>query len=74
MASTFNAKKVHKDGKAELTIGLDENAKIIDGEGSTLKIRNIDGTDAKIAKENIPGMPDNVSETNKLITGRSKKV
>ena len=68
MASTFNAKKVHKDGKSELTIGIDENAKTIDGIGDTLKITNADGTATKIAKENIVGMPENVSETNKLVT------
>lgn len=68
MASTFNAKCVHKDGKAELKIGIDKNAKIIDGDGQTVTFKNIDGSDAKIDKKNIIGMPDNVSETNKLIT------
>lgn len=73
MASTFNAKKVHKDGKSELTIGVDENAKTLDGIGNTLSIKNADGTNAKIAKENIPFLPDNVSETNKLVTQEDLK-
>ena len=68
MASKFNIKTVHKDGKAELTIGLDENAKTIDGIGNEVLITNEDGTAAKIAKSNIIGMPDNVSEENKLVT------
>lgn len=73
MASTFNTKCVHKDGKSELKIGIDENSKIIDGNGKIVKITNNDGTDAKIAKENIIGMPENVSETNKLVTQEDLK-
>ena len=73
MASKFNVKTVHKDGKSELTIGVDENAKTIDGVGDTLVIKNADGSDAKIAKENIVGMPSNVSETNKLVTQEDLK-
>lgn len=68
MASSFNAKCVHKDGKTELKIGVDENAKIIDADGKTIQFKNTDGSNAKIDKNNIVGMPDNVSETNKLIT------
>ena len=68
MASTFSVKKVHRDGKTELTIGIDENAKTIDGIGKEIIIRNVDGSPAKIANENIVGMPENVSETNKLVT------
>lgn len=68
MASTLNAKTIHRDGKAEVKLGLDENAKILEGEGDELIIKNIDGSDAKIAKENIIGMPTNVSDDNKLVT------
>ena len=68
MASTFNTKAVHKDGKAELKIGIDDNAKIIDGVGDEFIIKNSDGTNAKIAKENIPYIPDNASDKNKLVT------
>lgn len=68
MASTLNAKTIHRDGKAEIKLGLDNNAKILEGEGNELVIKNTDGTDAKIAKENIIGMPFNVSEENKLVT------
>ena len=68
MASKFNVKTVHKDGKAELTIGVDENAKTIDGIGNKIIIKNEDGSAAKIAKENIIGMPENVSDENKLVT------
>ena len=73
MASKFNIKSVHKDGKSELTIGVDENAKTIDGVGNEIKITNADGSDAKIAKENIPGMPSNVSDKNKLVTQEDLK-
>lgn len=73
MASTFNTKCVHKDGKSELKIGIDENSKIIDAMGKIVKITNNDGSDAKIAKENIIGMPENVSETNKLVTQEDLK-
>ena len=68
MASTFSVKKVHRDGKTELTIGVDENAKTIGGFGKEIIIKNVDGSPAKIANENIVGMPENVSETNKLVT------
>lgn len=68
MASTLNAKTIHRDGKAELKLGLDNNSKILEGEGTEFIIKNADGTNAKIAKENIVGMPDNVSEKNKLVT------
>lgn len=68
MASTWNVKTLHKDGKAEVKIGIDENAKIIEGEGKEVVIKNTDGTSAKISKENIPGMPDDVSDENKLVT------
>lgn len=68
MASTLNAKTIHRDGKAEVKLGLDENAKILEGEGKAFIIKNADGSDAKIAKENIIGMPDNASDENKLVT------
>jgi hypothetical protein len=68
MASTFNAKTIHKDGKTELRIGLDDNSKILEGNKDELIIKNPDGSDAKIAKENIVGMPNDVSEENKLVT------
>ena len=68
MASKFNIKTVHKDGKSELTIGIDENAKTIDGIGNEVFISNEDGSPAKISKENIVGMPENVSDDNKLVT------
>ena len=54
MASTLNAKTVHKDGKTELKIGLDKDSKILEGHEGTLTIKNADGSDAKIARENIP--------------------
>lgn len=73
MASSFNVKSVHKDRKSELTIGLDENSKTIEGIGKEILIKNKDGTDAIIAKENIPGMPDNASEKNKLVTQEDLK-
>lgn len=69
MASSFNAKAIHRDGKAEIKIGLnDDNVKIIEGIGTEFLIKNNDGTSAHIAKENIIGMPENVSEKNKLVT------
>lgn len=68
MASNFNIKSVHRDGKSELKIGVDENAKIIDGIGKEILIKNEDGSPAKIAVENIPYMPENISENNKLVT------
>jgi len=68
MASNFNMKCAHKDGKSQLTIGVDENSKTIEGINDELIIKNKDGSAAKISKENIPGMPDDVSEENKLIT------
>lgn len=69
MASSFNAKAIHRDGKAEVKIGLnDNNVKIIEGIGDEFLIKNIDGSSAKIAKENIIGMPESVSEKNKLVT------
>ena len=73
MASVFNLKGVHKDGKAELKIGLDKNAKIIDGEGNEIVFRNDDGTPAKISKENLPFIPDNLSEKNCLVTQEDLK-
>lgn len=68
MASTLNAKTIHRDGKAEIKLGLDNNAKILEGKGNELIIENTDGTPAKIAPENIVGMPEGVSDTNKLVT------
>lgn len=68
MASSFNAKCVHKDGKTELKIGIDESAKIVNADGEVIQFKNSDGTDAKIDKKNIVGMPENVSDENKLIT------
>ena len=73
MASNFNMKAAHRDGKTEFTIGIDENAKIIDGIGEEILISNKDGSPAKIAKENIPYMPENVSETNRLVTQQDLK-
>lgn len=73
MASSFNAKCVHKDGRTELKIGVDENAKIIDANGKVIQFKNTDGTKAKIDKNNIIGMPENVSDTNKLITQEDLK-
>lgn len=68
MASNFNVKSVHRDGRTELKIGVDENAKIIDADGKVIQFKNTDGSDAKIDKHNIVGMPENVSDSNKLIT------
>lgn len=68
MASTFNAKIIHKDGKAEIKLGIDENAKIIEGSKNKIIFKNQDGTDAKIAKENIPFIPESASEENRLVT------
>ena len=44
MASSFNVKSVHRDGKSELRIGLDENAKIIKGNEDEVYFTNTDGT------------------------------
>lgn len=68
LASSFNVKSVHRDGKAELKIGIDSNTKILDGIGDYLLVKNEDGTPAKISNVNIIGMPENVSESNKLVT------
>ena len=68
MASTLNVKTIHRDGKAEIKLGLDNNSKIFEGEGNELLVKNIDGTPAKIDKKNIIGRPDTVSEKNKLVT------
>lgn len=73
MASSFNIKCVHRDGKTELKIGMDESAKIIDADKEIIQFKNADGTDAKIDKKNIIGMPDDVSEDNKLITQKDLK-
>jgi len=73
MASKFNIKSVHKDGKSELTIGVDENAKTLDGVGDTLVIKNNDGSNAKLAKENLPFVPEDASEDNKLVTQQELK-
>lgn len=73
MASIYNMKGAHKDGKAEFKIGIDENSKIIDGIGNEIKITNQDGSPAKISKENIPFLPDDVSESNKLVTEKDLK-
>ena len=73
MASKFNIKTVHCDGKSELKIGIDENAKIIDGIGNEFLIKNEDGTPAKISTENIPFMPEDVSEDNKLVSQKDLK-
>lgn len=79
MASIFNLKGVHKDGKAELKIGIDENSKTIDGIGNQVIFKNEDGSSAIISAENIPYMPENASEDNKLVTQKdlqdmSKKI
>lgn len=73
MASSINAKSIHRDGKSKVMIGLDENSKILEGSGKTLKITNNDGSAAKISNENIIGMPDNVSDRNKLVTQEDLK-
>lgn len=73
MASNFNIKSVHRDGKSELKIGVDENAKIIDGIGKEILIKNEDGSPAKIAAENIPYMPEDVSEENRLVSQKDLK-
>lgn len=68
MASVFNLKGVHRDGKSELKIGVDENAKIIDGIGDEIIFKNDDGTPARISLENFPFLPNNVNEKNKLVS------
>lgn len=68
MASSFNVKAVHRDGKAELKVGLDNNSKIFNGNGNEILISNEDGSPATISVYNIPYMPENVSEENKLVT------
>ena len=73
MASNFNIKSVDREGKSELKIGVDENAKIIDGIGNEIIIKNEDGSPSKIASENIPYMPDDVSEENRLVSQKDLK-
>lgn len=73
MASKFNARQISWDGKAKVILGEDENSKVIEGNGEEFIIKNLDGTDAKIAKENIPYLPKDVSETNKLVTQNDLK-
>ena len=73
MASKFNAKQVSWDGKTKLILGEDENSKIIEGKDNEFIIKNTDGSYAFIAPENIPGMPDNVNEDNKLVTQNDLK-
>lgn len=68
MASSFNVKSVHRDGRAELKVGLDDNSKIFSGQGDEVIIRNNDGSPAVISVYNIPYMPENVNENNKLVT------
>jgi len=68
MASSFNIKSVHREGKAELKIGIDENAKIIDGIGKEVIIKNEDGTPAILSNLNINCIPENANENNKLVT------
>lgn len=68
MASNFNIKSVHRDGKTELKIGVDENSKIINGIGNKIIINNTDGTPAIISNYNIPCIPNDASEDNKLVT------
>lgn len=68
MASSFNAKAVHRDGKAELKIGIDSNSKTINGVGDEVLIKNEDGTPAKISIYNVPYIPESASEDNKLVT------
>ena len=46
MASSINAKSIHRDGKS-IMIGVDENSKILEGDGKILKITNKDGSAAK---------------------------
>jgi len=72
MASNFNVKKISWDGKAKVILGDDDNSKIIEGSGEEFIIKNADGSDAKIAKENIPFMPEDASEENKLLTENDK--
>lgn len=68
MASSFNVKSVHRDGRAELKIGVDENAKIIEGQGDEVIFRKQDGSPAMISVYNIPYIPENANENNKLVT------
>lgn len=73
MASSINAKSIHRDGKSRIMIGVDENSKTLEGDGKILKITNKDGSAAKISNENIIGMPDDVSEKNRLVTQEDLK-
>lgn len=73
MASSYNLKSVHRDGKSELKIGIDKTAKIIEGTEKELHIKNADGTNAVISRENIPCIPSNASEKNKLVTQEDLK-
>lgn len=68
MASSFNVKAVHRDGKAELKVGLDNNSKIFNGNGNEILISNEDGSPATISVYNIPYIPETASEDNKLVT------
>lgn len=68
MASVYNLKGVHKDGKAELKIGLDENSKIIDGVGKEIIFKNDDDSPAIISIQNMPYIPEDANEKNKLVT------
>lgn len=69
MASSINAKVIHRDGKANIKLGLDEtNSKILKGDGDFLKIENSDGSSAKISAENIPFIPDDLSDENRLVS------
>lgn len=68
MASTFNAKTVHKDGKAELKIGIDKNAKILEGNENILVIKNSDGSRAELSTQNIPCIPEDATKDNPLVT------
>lgn len=73
MASNFNIKSVHKDGKSELKIGMDENAKIIKGNEEIVFFENTDGSPAIISSFNIPCIPIDASEDNKLVTQEDLK-
>lgn len=73
MASNFNIKSVHKDGKSELKIGVDSNAKIISGIDNQVIFQNTDGTPALISSYNIPCIPIDADENNKLVTQEDLK-
>ena len=73
MASNFNIKSVHRDGKTELKIGVDETAKIISANHDEVLFSNSDGTSAIISLYNIPCIPMDAGEDNKLVTQNDLK-